>query len=472
MEKDRTLMRIKGLAGQATATGTPGTSGGRQSLWDREHRAATIGLSALAFLVAFEALAVTTAMPTAARELNGVTLYGLAFAAPLAVGIISMTFAGSWSDRSGPGRPLQVGILIFVAGLVVVGLAPSMWMLVAGRGVQGLGAGLISVALYVVIGRRYAEALRPRMFTMLAAAWVLPAIVGPALAGLVTERLSWRWVFLAVPLLAVSAGVLLVRTNRALRQRNQAVVISWAQPLWAVVAALGVLVLSLFGERELPWWGAGVLLGVGLVAVAVPRLLPGGIWRAAEGLPAVIAMRGFLAAAFVGAEVFIPLMLSSTRGLSASLAGLVLTTAALSWFAGSWFAGRSVVRPITRLRWGAVLIVVGTLTAALPLIEAVPVAVGMLGWGLAGAGMGMAYPTLSVLTLSLSAPDEQGANSSALQINEAVAQSIMLAISGAVFAWLLEVNTTAAYAMSFLVAAGLGLIGLLCARRIPATVGR
>ncbi|MDP9986866.1 MFS family permease [Arthrobacter oryzae] len=113
----------------------------------------TIGTCALVFLAAFESLAVTTIMPLVSRELNGGSLYALAFAGPLATGVIGMVGAGNWSDRRGPAMPLYASVSLFVLGLLIAGSSVSMPMLVAGRLVQGLGGGALTVALYVLVAR-------------------------------------------------------------------------------------------------------------------------------------------------------------------------------------------------------------------------------------------------------------------------------------------------------------------------------
>ncbi|MCC4593561.1 MFS transporter, partial [Xanthomonas campestris pv. cannae] len=173
------------------------------------YRATTIGMVALVSLIAFEALAVAAAMPTVARELNGLRLYALAFGGTLATSVIGMTVAGRWSDLHGPAAPLWAGLACFVCGLLLAGFAPSMEVLLAGRLVQGLGAGAISVVLYVLVARLYPQAIRPRMFAAFSAGWVVPSLIGPSISGLVVEHVGWRWVFLAVPLLALPAAALL-----------------------------------------------------------------------------------------------------------------------------------------------------------------------------------------------------------------------------------------------------------------------
>src|SRR4051794_27477092 len=106
----------------------------------------------LVTLVAFEAVAGTSAMPSVARALDGLPLYGFAFGGALAGSVVGMVLAGAWCDRAGPARPAAAGVALFGLGLLAAGLAPDMWALVAGRLVQGFGGGLVNVALFVVVG--------------------------------------------------------------------------------------------------------------------------------------------------------------------------------------------------------------------------------------------------------------------------------------------------------------------------------
>ena len=445
------------------------------------YRVVTIGMVALVGLSAFEALAVTTAMPLVVEALGGLSLYAMAFAGPMASGLAGMVAGGTWSDRSGPVRPLYVGVALFVVGLVVAGSAVGMPAVVAGRVVQGLGSGMLNVALYVLVARLFPDAVQPRLFAAFAAAWVLPAIVGPAIAGTVAETVGWRWVFLGVPLLAVPA-VLLLRP--ALRRTPSVAVpdvvaagaprdaaADRARLARAVGAGSGLLVLQLGGQSDGPAAALLAVAGVALLVVTVPRLLPPGTLRAARGIPAVIGLRGLITGAFFGAEVYLPLLLTTERGLSASRAGLVLTVGAVTWSTGSWLRGRSEGRWDDRvvLRAGAVGIGTGVALSALSAWPAVPVVVGILGWGAAGLGMGMSYPTLSLLTLRLSAPSEQGANSSALQMNESLANALVLGISGPVFAALVVTRPSAAFLACFALSTVLAVLAVVVAGRVPGT---
>ncbi|WP_425556045.1 MFS transporter, partial [Kitasatospora nipponensis] len=184
------------------------------------YRALTLGIVSVVLLLAFEATAVNTAMPVAARQLDGLALYAFAFSGYFTSTLFAMVLSGEWCDRRGPVLPLFAGIGIFAAGLVVAGTAATMWTFVGGRAVQGLGGGLVIVALYVVVGRAFPERLRPSVFAAFSAAWVLPSVLGPVISGAVTQHLGWRWVFLAVPLLVVLLlAVLVPALSRAERRQ-------------------------------------------------------------------------------------------------------------------------------------------------------------------------------------------------------------------------------------------------------------
>ncbi|MEV5535874.1 MFS transporter [Saccharopolyspora shandongensis] len=433
-------------------------------LFSRRYRSLTFGTLTLISLVAFEYVAVATAMPTVARSLDGLALYAVAFGGTTAAGVVSMVVSGGWSDARGPAVPLRVGVAVFAAGLLLAGVAPVMWVLVAGRIVQGLGGGLISVALYVVVGHVLPEGLRARFFGMLAGAWLLPSIVGPLVAGLLVEQLSWRWVFLATMVLAVPALALVSPSLRGLSWRSQPQQRGFDRPLWAVGAAAGGLLLHYGGQQT--GWLSGVLVVAGLAALVMfaPRLLPVGTFRGQAGLPSVVALRGIAGAAFSAAEVFVPLMVSRERGLSPTAAGLVLTTTAVGWLAGSWLQGR--VPGWDRVPVvGAVLLAVGAAGVATTVSATVPLVVCIGGLAVMSLGMGLVYPVLSALTLRLSAPREQGVNSSALQLSESLFTTTVLAVAGTLFAAWLVWSPATAYLAGFGLSAVLALLAVAVAFR-------
>lgn len=448
-----------------SATGVPSRTE-PQSIWHASLAWVTIGASAMIFLAAMQALAVTTVMPIVSADLDGAALYAVAFSGTLATGVIGMVATGAWSDRSGPVPPLYTATALFVAGLVIAGSAPSMEALVAGRLVQGLGAGGQTVALYVVVARLYPPLLHGRVFAAFAAAWVVPSLIGPFLAGAVTELLHWRWVFFGVGMLTVVAFVMVAITLRRVDiQADHAPQEADARRavgrlLLAGVVAAAALALALSGEVPGVGWAVAAACLI-VIAVAVRPLLPPGTLRATRGLPSVILMRGAIAGALFGAEIYLPYLLIERYGFSPTWAGLGLTTAALAWATFSWVQGRFgdrlgnrriAVIGVTLL---ATSLAIAAATAQWQLWPAVVIA----GWTLAGAGMGLMYPRLTVLTLAYSTPRNQGFNSSALSISDSVGAAATIAVMGLVFTTLS--STGVAFTAVFAVAGALSLCALI-----------
>jgi MFS family permease len=441
-----------------------------KSILSAEYRRLTLGIVAVVFLVAFEAMAVSTALPVAVRSLNGLPLYGIAFSAFLTTSLFAMVLAGERSDARGPVLPLLGGIGAFGVGLLLAGTATTMPVFVLGRAVQGFGAGLIIVALYVVVARAYPEDTRPRVFSAMSGAWVLPSIVGPVAAGFVTEQLSWRWVFLAVLALVVPAVAVMLPGLRRLDGPTEGAVRRAGRLRLALGTAFGIAVLQYAGQHPTVLGAVLALAALALVVPTVSRLLPPGTLRAARGLPTVILMRGLLAGAFFGAEAFIPLMFVAERGLSPTLAGMTLTGSGLSWSVGSWYQGRPGLRVARSalVQVGAALVAAGTAAASLGLWAVLPPAVAAAGWCLAGLGMGLGLTSLSVLLFELSPPAEQGVNSAAMQIADVLLATLTIAAGGSLFAALhtRPGRDAGVFVLIFLLMCGIGLVGTAVAPRV------
>ena len=401
----------------------------RESLFDRRYALPTLGSSSLVFLAAFEALAVTTVMPVIAADLDGRALYSTAFAATMAAGVVGMVVAGAWADRRGPARALLTAVAVFALGLAVAGTAQHMEVFVAARFVQGLGGGGITVALYVLVARVYPAEQHPRIFGVFAAAWVVPSMIGPFVAGVVAESLSWHWVFLGVlALVAAATAMVLPMLRDAGGGEATPRTGDGARIVASVVVALGAVALGPGGR----WWTVPLLLMV--IAVAARPLLPPGTFTARRGLPATVLLCAVAGATFFSTEVYLPLLLHDVYGLPASLSGITLTAGAIAWATASHVQGRLPRVPHGAvIRTGAVLLAAGAgaelAVAALGLHPALAAA----GWLLAGGGMGLMNPRVSTLVLAESKPGEQGFNSAAKSISDAVGASVALALAGLLF---------------------------------------
>jgi MFS family permease len=441
-----------------------------EGVWAPARRPLTVGLVLAVTFVAFEALAVATILPLVGRHLGDLRLYGWVFSAFLLASLVGIVVAGTLADRAPLGQLMLVGLALFSLGLLIGGAAPDMVVLVAGRAVQGLGAGVVPSVAYVAISRCYPEDSRPRMFAVLSTAWVVPGLIGPAIAALVAAAVGWRWVFLGLLPLVIATGALVV-----LALRN---VPPPAKPGTAAVPYLAVLGVVAGAGTVLASLDSGsvavaVVGGIGggiLLAAAVRELTPPRNLSARPGLTATILSRSLLTGCFFAGDAYVPYAIVTVRHAPTALAALALTASTLTWTAGSWVQARYIARygPRRLVRMGEGLVAVGLALMCVVLLPSVPAALGIMAWALAGGGIGTAYSPLSVTTLDRAAAGEEGRATSALQLCDVLGQALGTGVAGAIVAAATAGTghrSGAALAFSFGIAVAVG--GVIIGRRLP-----
>lgn len=456
---------------QPSGPGHPGPLG-------RPYLPITLSILALVTVVAFESMAVSTAMPDVARELQAVRSYGFAFSVMLTTQLLGIVLAGVWSDRSGPLPGTFVAQAFVAGGSALCAVAGRFDIFLVGRALTGLGGGLLMVMMYVIAGRMYPEAIRPKLFTYVSAAWVLPSLLGAPIAAFLTTQASWRWVFWIVVPPILATIVVLARLNRTIdttslrervstRDHSAHVKAAWSGLGIAVAAGL----LQLGSAREGAGdtiTGARTVLGLaglaGIVLIA-PLLVPKGTWVMRRGLPSVILARALFTATFFAAISYIPLFLHGQRGASLQLAGLALAVGSLGWAVGSWYQGHDRLRiPRHRLvELGGMLLTFGLLALSAIAwlnIKAVLVVLALI---VAGLAMGLGVTTTTVLALELSSLEQQAETSSQLQLADVLGSVLGISVVTGVFAaFHVQDHDNPLYGMLFL---GLALVAALA---IPA----
>ena len=454
------------------------------SLLHRANLPFAIGAVALVTLGAFENRAVTTVLPTVAVDLGGLWLFGAASAAPLISFVVATTVAGRWADRRGPVRVLYAGMGLFVGAELLMGIAPGMPVFVGGRLLSGFAEGLLDIGLTVLVAQALAPELRPRIFASFAAAWVLPSLLGPSVAGFVAQQVHWRAVFLLGPALLVPVWAFLRPAMSSMRP-------TWRTPMtggaatpdttarhavwWSVLAAAGLAGLtagaSLLVEPE-PAGAVGAVLVPASTAALLPALravLPPGTLSAAPGIPALTALRALLGAAFGTVAGLLPLMLTQVHRYGPAAAGVSLTITGIFWAAGSNLQSLTAVQRrtsvVARLRAGFVLVSAGTLGPALLAVDLVPAWTGLGLWAVASIGIGICSPTISTQVLALSNQTDQGRNSAASMLAPSVSQAVAFAASGAAIAWQAPHLTGALFAAVMGAAAALAALAAVLSPR-------
>lgn len=425
----------------ATADGTApqGTTAGLFSghfIW------LVLGLVAYMVAAGFEVVAVSVIMPTVATELNAMSSYSFPVSITVACAIVGTLLAGPWADQKGPRGPIMVGAGCMVAGLLVAGFAHSMTVFLVGRAIQGVGIGLVNVSSYVIVGRELPAHLHARVFSLTAIAWILPAMVGPLVAGVLVDTIGWRWAFWGVaPIFVVAAIIILaaMRSTGGAAEENLTAREWRSRLIRALIIAAGIAALQPAGdlvqEGKLVLVVVAVIIIMAVLIAAARKLVPPRTLTLGEGLPSLVASRLFLAGCYFAMESYIPLMGQSFRGLTPTQSGLLVASGSITWGIASFLQAR-LPQHWNRtkvLTFGMACGTLGTLTTLTLTALDIPIAVAIMGWGIAGFGVGIAYPLANVMVLALSQPGEIGNNSSSLSLAEQLGTSTSLALGGVLF---------------------------------------
>ncbi|WP_010491778.1 MFS transporter [Paenibacillus elgii] len=414
---------------------------GKATIFDARYRALTIGIILAVTTVAFEGLAITTIAPDLAQHLNGISLYGWIFSAFLLTQILGTMVIGQQIGKIGVYRSFSLSIVIFVAGILVAATSVNMPMLITGRAFQGFGAGAIVTCVYYSITLSYPDALRTKILAAFSSAYILPALIGPYIAGLLAEYASWRFVFwLVLPLIALAVWLTLP-SFRKLQTASTPVQKSGRKEGYAVLLTVGTgLLLSGLGFVS-DWKGIALAL-IGLIIMVRPlqQLLPAGTFTVKKGLPATIVSRGLYVACYVATESYVVLALTEVKGLPADLAGLIVAAGALSWSTAAWLQSKLDEKDSGRGRKKRVTAGIGLMIVGVSLvITAVGLESGGIGFAVisqifTGFGIGLANPTTGAIALQHARSGEEGEISAYLQFVDAFCPGVSIGIGGALVA--------------------------------------
>jgi EmrB/QacA subfamily drug resistance transporter len=394
------------------------------------------------FLGAMESTAVATAMPTVVAGLGGLRVYSWVFSGYILAATISMPLWGKCADLYGPRAAYLAGLGIFLAGSILSGLSPSMTWLIVFRTIQGIGGGALIPLGMTIVAALYGLEERARMQGYVSAMWGLASIVGPLVGGVLTDQLSWRWVFFINVPFGVLAGLVLGSALRRIERPLQAVRVD-VRGAVLLTAGMTALLVALVdgGRRGAPGpahWALLGLAGVFLVwfttwerrapePLLPLRLFSNPVFRAA-------AVTGFLAGmAMFGTISFIPLFVQGVLGGSATEAGTALTPFVLGWVTLSVVSARLLLK--VGYRW-PVVAGMACLALAFVLMSQMGLmttrAITMRNMLLAGMGMGLVMLPLLIAVQSTVAKRDLGTATAATTFFRSIGGAVGVAVMGAV----------------------------------------
>lgn len=389
---------------------------------------------------ALEAFIGSSMLPTVVGDIGGLELFAWNTTLFIVASIVATLFAAVRPRSIGPRGGYMIAAAAFAVGSLFCGIAPSMPVLLAGRLVQGFGAGLIiaqSISMYRIV---FPEHLWPRMMALNATIWGVGTLLGPAVGGIFAELGLWRWAFLGIVPVAVLLALGAWRVLPATSESRPPARLPFKQIFLVTAIVLDVSVASLLTNAPNIAGALVALAGVGVIFLGMAetwsrsRLLPDGTFSLASpmsGLFALILLLGVI----VTSDIFAPLFLQRVHGLSPLWAGYLTALVA-----GGWSVSAITTAGWTGSRVRAIIV-------AAPVVMLVAsVALGFAlsrdggGWpsialaGLAlfvlGVGIGPAFQQLSARVLATTTATDNDRTSAGLGMVQLFASGLGAAIGG------------------------------------------
>ena len=414
-----------------------------QKLGRREILTIITGIALAMFLSALNQTIVATALPTIGRAFGDYENLPWVVIAYLLTSTVVAPLYGKLSDVYGRRGMMLVALGVFMAGSAASAAAPSMIMLILGRGLQGIGGGGIVPLAQSII----ADAVPPRergyYQAYTGSVWIIAGAAGPVLGGVIAEHLHWSMIFwLNVPL-ALVAAVLSHRQLKLLPHHERAHKIDLFGAALMMAAAMALLLALTWGGTRYPWLsreiGALVAAAAGLTALFVWWML-----RVREPfLPIAVLNNPVMIAGSIttscsqgvsiGLTIFVPLYYELVHGLSASVSGLALIPIVMMTSPGSFMSSRAMLYMKHYKLVPIVLLCIGAFAIGLlvldPLMPVWGVAVVMT---LVGLGAGASYPTVTVSIQNAVAHHQVGVAMGAMNFFRALASAFVVAVMGAI----------------------------------------
>lgn len=411
---------------------------------DRRRSILLAGLFLGLFFASLDQTVVGTAMPRIIGDLGGLAIMTWVTTAYMLSSTAIVPIAGKLADLYGRRNIYVAGLLIFMAGSALCGLARDMTHLILYRGLQGLGGGIMMPLSMTIVGDIFPPQERGKWQGLIGAIFGLSSVVGPAIGGWIVDFSSWPWVFyvnLPIGILAAAAIYIGLKYEQPLKDKA---VIDYAGAVSLVIATVTLLLGLNLGGTDYPWlsWPIAALFAASLVAWAVFIVVER---RADEPILDLALFKnriffvtnlvGFLLGlGMFGALMFLPLFLQGVIGVSATGSGNSMIPMMLAMVLTSIVAGRLAARFTFRSLFAVGMsITAGGFYLLSTMTVHTTQFVAVLYIILIGLGMGLIMPTVTLAVQSAFPPEQRGVATSATQFFRSIGGTIGMTTLGVVF---------------------------------------
>ena len=393
-------------------------------------------------IAAMDATIVSTALPTIVGQLGGLSLFSWVFSVYLLTSTVTVPLYGKLADLYGRKPVLIFGASLFLTGSGLCGLSGSMEQLIIFRAIQGLGAGAVQPITMTIIGDIFTIEQRAKIQGLFSSVWGLTSLAGPALGGLITKGVSWRWVFFINIPVGLIAIVLIWRFFKE-QPEKQEHSLDYYGTILLSGAVVSLLLGLLHGVEHSGWTGSETLAFWGVAAIlfaiflwqerrALEPVLP--LWLFKNKVIVVGCIGTFVGGGLMfGISSYVPLFAQGVFGGDALDAGLIVLPMSVSWPIASIIGGRVILRfgYYAAMRIGSVFLIAGA-AALLPLNRDSSEALAMFAALLIGFGMGFMTSAYVISVQNAVEWRYRGVATASMQFMRTIGGSISVAIMGAI----------------------------------------
>lgn len=305
------------------------------------------------FMAAIEGTIIATAMPNIVSDLGGFTLYSWVFSSFLLMQAVTTMIYGKLADLFGRKPIFVIGVIIFLIGSLLCGLAETMTALVVFRLIQGLGAGAIHPMVTTIVGDMYNLEERAKVQGYLASVWGISSVAGPLLGGMIVQYVDWAWIFwINIPIGIIGlAGVVLFFHEKVDKEKKT---IDYLGTSFFFIAISSLIIVFVQAGTNWAWTSPETLGLLGLFFICISLfiwqetrcpapMMPLSLWKNKLMVVANIAtlLSGMI---ILGLSSFLPTYVQGVMGESAIVAGFTLSTLSIGWPISSTIAGHLVLR--------------------------------------------------------------------------------------------------------------------------------
>lgn len=411
-----------------------------------------VAIIAAMFFAAINQTIVSTAMPRIIAILGGMDYYTWVITIYMLTSTISTVLVGKLSDIYGRKPFILIGIVFFIIGAFLTGLSRDIFELIAYRGIQGIGAGIIMASAFTAVGDLFSPRERGKWTGVMMAVFGFSSIIGPTLGGWIVDHMDWEWVFwIFLPVGVVAFFLILSLFPKA--EKREAESIDYAGSLFLTLTIVPLLLgFSWAGTKYA--WGSPQIIGMFAAALVALLLfvivetkvkspvLPLSLFR--NSIVTISNLTGFLMnAGMMGALIYLPFFVQGVEGVSPTYSGYVTMPMSISMVVVSTIAGRWITKTGKYKRYallGMPIMIAGmVLMAYMNSIWLAVVSMIVFGFGL---GLGM--PIFSLTVQNAVRPEQLGVATASSQLFRNMGGTIGIAVMGTIMATSLKSNLQSA----------------------------